>query len=188
MRLSRSRISALSDAELTEEQAELLASYRQGDAVANIFRTFVQAPDALRQLTGWIRYILSKRSSLSHRPREILILRTGFLCRCGYEFAQHVPLGLRAGLTPDEIEAIKKGAGSGWSEAEAALILAADELHADAFVSDATWALLRKHYSERQCMDVVFTVGQYVQISMFLNTFGVQIDEGLASDPDLSAL
>lgn len=185
MKLSQPRISALSDAEMTDEQIELLASYRQGDEVANIFRTFAQAPDALRQLTGWIRYILSKRSSLTHRPREILILRTGFLCRCGYEFAQHVPLGLRAGLSPEEIEAIKHGA-AGWSDAEAVLIRAADELHADAFISSATWDVLRRHYSDRQCMDIVFTVGQYVQISMFLNTFGVQIDEGLASDPDLS--
>ena len=34
-------------------------------------------------------------------------------------------------------------------------------------------------------MDVVFTAGQYTQVSMFLNTFGVQLDEGQALDPDL---
>ena len=36
-------------------------------------------------------------------------------------------------------------------------------------------------------MDVVFTVGQYTQVSMFLNTFGVQLDEGQTLDPDLRA-
>jgi hypothetical protein len=34
-------------------------------------------------------------------------------------------------------------------------------------------------------MDVVFTVAQYTQVSMLLNTFGVQLEEGLALDPDL---
>ena len=27
-------------------------------------------------------------------------------------------------------------------------------------------------------MDVVFTAGQYTQVSMFLNTFGVQLEPG----------
>ena len=36
-----------------------------------------------------------------------------------------------------------------------------------------------------QKMDVVFTSGQYTQVSMMLNTFGVQLDEGQTLDPDL---
>ena len=31
----------------------------------------------------------------------------------------------------------------------------------------------------------VFTAGQYTQVSMILNTFGVQLDEGQTLDPDL---
>ena len=42
--------------------------------------------------------------------------------------------------------------------------------------SDATWTELGKHFTQKQCMDVVFTAGQYTQVSMFLNTFGVQLD------------
>ena len=34
-------------------------------------------------------------------------------------------------------------------------------------------------------MDVVFTAGQYTQVSMILNTFGVQLDEGQTLDSDL---
>jgi hypothetical protein len=36
-------------------------------------------------------------------------------------------------------------------------------------------------------MDLVFTVGQYTQVSMILNSFGVQLDEGQSLDPDLRA-
>ena len=46
-------------------------------------------------------------------------------------------------------------------------------------------AELARHFDEKQRMDVVFTVGQYTQVSMFLNTFGVQLDAGQTLDPDL---
>ena len=67
------------------------------------------------------------------------------------------------------------------------MIRASDELHADQFITDETWAALAEHFDEKQRMDVVFTVGQYTQVSMMLNSFGVQLDEGLTLDPDLAA-
>jgi alkylhydroperoxidase family enzyme len=184
MRLSKPRIAPLSDAELTPEQAEALEAFRPGP-VLNIFRTLVHAPKALSRFNTWGGYILSRRNDLPAREREIVILRTGFLCKSGYEWTQHTRIGLQSGLTEDEIARIKAGAEAGWSPADAVLIRASDELHADQFITDATWAELRAHFSEKQCMDVVFTAAQYTQVSMFLNTFGVQLDEGQTLDPDL---
>jgi len=37
-------------------------------------------------------------------------------------------------------------------------------------------------------MDVVFTTGQYTQVSMILNTFGVQLDAGQTLDPELKGV
>ena len=184
MRLSKPRIAPLSDAELNPEQAEALEAFRPGP-VLNIFRTLAHAPKALSRFNTWGGYILSRRNDLPAREREIVILRTGFLCKSGYEFTQHTRIGLQAGLSGDEISRIKDGAEAGWSPADAALIRACDELHADQFITDPTWADLGRHFSEKQCMDVVFTAAQYTQVSMFLNTFGVQLDEGQTLDPDL---
>ena len=184
MRLTKPRYAPLSDAELTPEQAEALEPMRPGP-VLNIFRTLARAPKALSRFNAWGGYVLSRRNELPAREREIVILRTGYLCKSGYEFTQHTRIGLQAGLTAEEISNIKKGAGAGWSAADAALIKASDELHADQFVTDATWAELSAHFTPKQCMDAVFTVGQYTQVSMFLNTFGVQLDEGQTLDPDL---
>lgn len=72
-----------------------------------------------------------------------------------------------------------------WSDADRALLAACDDLHARQFISNETWSALAAHFSERQCMDVVFTAGQYTQVCMMLNTFGVQLDEGQTLDPDL---
>ena len=97
-----------------------------------------------------------------------------------------MPIGQRAGLTDDEIARIKHGADApGWSAADAALIRATDDLHRDQFISEATWAELAQHFQRKQRMDVVFTAGQYTQVSMILNTFGVQLDAGQTLDPDL---
>jgi len=131
-------------------------------------------------------YILSDANSLSARDRELVILRTGFNWRSGYEWAQHVRIGLDCGLTASEIERIKAGPEAPeWHVSDRALLQATDELTSDAFISDATWAALG-HYSEKQRMDLVMTVAQYTQVSMMLNTFGVQLDEDLTLDPDLS--
>jgi 4-carboxymuconolactone decarboxylase len=67
----------------------------------------------------------------------------------------------------------------GWAPFDATLLRATDELHKDAFISDATWAALSQRYNTQQLMDVVFTVGQYNLVSMALNTFGVQLDKGV---------
>jgi alkylhydroperoxidase family enzyme len=183
MRLKTPRIQPLKDGEFSDEQKELLAP--MGGRVVNIFRTLVREPKAFKGFLGWGNYVLSRRNGLPEREREIVILRVGYLCKSGYEWTQHHVIGKRAGLSDEEIERIKKGAGAGWSAADSALIKASDELHNDQFISDATWSALKAHFSEKQCMDVVFTVGQYTQVSMILNTFGVQLDEGQTLDPDL---
>jgi 4-carboxymuconolactone decarboxylase len=186
MRLNAPRIAPLTDAEMDEDQKELVKP--MGERVLNIFRTLLRAPKAMRGFMGWGNYVLSRRNDLPAREREIVILRIGFLCKSGYEWTQHVAIGRREGLTADEIAAIKVGAGApNWSEADAALIRASDELHTGQFICDATWAALGKSFTQKQQMDVVFTAGQYTQVSMMLNTFGVQLDEGLTLDPDLRA-
>jgi len=60
-----------------------------------------------------------------------------------------------------------------------AVMTAVDELHNDAFISDATWAQLMKKYDNKQVMDLIFTVGQYNMLSMALNSMGVQLDDGV---------
>ncbi|HEV2652186.1 MAG TPA: carboxymuconolactone decarboxylase family protein, partial [Rhizomicrobium sp.] len=108
MRLSHARVAPLSDAEMSDEQKEALKPF--GNRVLNIFRTLVRDPKALVRFNEWGGYILSRRNGLPAREREIVILRTGFLCRSGYEWTQHVAIGKREGLTDDEIARIKKGA------------------------------------------------------------------------------
>ncbi len=185
MRLNAARIAPLAEADMAPELLALLGPRFKAIPVLNIFRTLAHAPKAFKRFMAWGGYIPSDANSLSPRDRELVILRAGFNWKSGYEWAQHVRIGLDCGLTEAEITRIKRGPGAAeWSDSDRALLIATDELTADAFVSDAAWAALGE-FSEKQRMDLVMTVAQYTQVSMMLNTFGVQLDEDLKLDPDL---
>lgn len=178
MRLSTPRIPPLPQAEWTDEVRGLLPSDR---SPLNIFTTLVRHPRLFKRWSVFGGYVLS-RSSLPARERELLILRTGYRCNSGYEFHQHTRIGLEAGLTQDEIKRLTQPL-SGWSDADTALLQAADELHDDQFISDGTWAKLRERWDEKQLIDILFAVGQYTLVSMVLNTLGVQTEDGSKGFP-----
>ena len=194
MRLNAPRIEPVDLDRLDADQRAALAPFLDTDVgrvgggrVLNIFRTLAHAPRALTAFLGWGSYILSKRNTLSARDRELVILRTGYMCRSGYEWTQHKRIGLECELTETEIERIKAGPDSdGWSAIDRAMLRAVDELVADHFVTDATWAALAP-LGDKGRMDLVFTVGQYTQVSMILNSFGIQVEAGWEVDRDLKA-
>ena len=147
--------------------------------VVNALAILMRYPALAKAFLTFNRHLLFN-SSLSDRIRELLILRIAWLRRAEYEWAQHVLLAQKAGLGKEEIEAVKEGPRCAvWKPLDAALLRAVDELHADAFVTDATWDALGAHLDQRQLMDLVFTVGAYDLLAMAFNTFGLELDPGL---------
>jgi len=181
MRLSEPRIPPLPEAEWSAEQREMLTRTVPPAEALNIFRTLIRHPNLCRRWLSFGHQILFK-SSLPPREREIVILRIGHLCNADYEFHHHIVIGKQAGLTDEDIQAVREGpAASHWDHFQRTLIRAVDELHNDAFISQATWDALGARYSTTQMIDLVFTVGQYTMVSMALNSFGVQLEGGSAS-------
>jgi alkylhydroperoxidase family enzyme len=117
-------------------------------------------------------------SSLVPRQRELVILRTAVNCRAGYEWDHHVVRGRDAGLTTEEIARIKLGADAiDWQPADALLIQAADECHADNKIGDAVLEKLSTHFDKRQILDVIATVGMYITLAVMINTFDVTMEQ-----------
>lgn len=144
----------------------------------NIFGTLAHHPDMLRRWLVFAAHVLSK-NTLPERDRELLILRTGWNCRSRYEFSQHVQIGLRCGITAAEIEQVKAGPDGTWGAHDRLLLVAADELHERSTLESGTWSALAAHYSTEQMLDLVATVGNYHLVAMFLNSTGVQLDDGV---------
>src|SRR5438093_5519002 len=121
MRLTEPRIPPIADDKsLGAEAREVLARASLGPAV-NIFRTLAHHPKLFKRWLVFANHVLFK-SSLAPRERELVILRTGWLCRAEYEWGQHVIIGRASGLSDAEIERITQGpAAPGWGPFDAAL-------------------------------------------------------------------
>lgn len=179
MRMSEPRVAPLAPEEWDEKARDVMAPFVEQGRAYNIFTTLAHHPDLMRRWLVFANHVLGK-STLGIRERELVILRIGYLCRAGYEWGQHVEIARRAGMSDDEIRAAQTGPETpGLAELDRLLLAATDELHRDAHISDATWNGLSEHFTTQQLMDLVFTVGQYNLVSMALNSFGVQLDEGL---------
>ena len=149
----------------------------------NIFTTLVRHPELFK---SWMPFggFLLLGGRLSFEDRELLILRTGFNCRSPYEWGQHVRIAEAGGIARETIDRVAEGPDAGgWQEREALLLRAADELHADARISDATWGALAQQYDEQQLIELPILVGQYHLVAFALNSLGVQPEPGLEPLP-----
>lgn len=176
------RIRPLAEAEMDPRQVELMGQVGLGGPTTNIFSTLVRHPGLFHRWLPFGGKLLAGK--LPARDRELLILRTGWLCRSEYEWAQHAALSRSIGMTEAEIERTTAGPDAeGWTELEATLLRAADELHADACITDGTWAVLAQSYDELQLIEVPMVVGHYHLVSFALNSLGVPLEDGVSGFP-----
>ena len=167
----------------TAAEAAILLPRERNGAVLGVWSTCANAPSLCNAWLEFTDYLL-RESSLPIRDRELLILRIGYLNQGAYEWAAHRGLALSAGIEEQELKDITIGSSAdSWSEWDSALLKAAEELNEKALVSDETWATLTQRYDKRQMMEVVFTVGQYNLVAMYLNSLGVQFEEGWVGFP-----
>jgi AhpD family alkylhydroperoxidase len=128
---------------------------------------------------AWLRFAgrLMPRGKLPRTDTELVILRVSVNTGCDYEWGHHTVIGERTGLTPAQIARVGEGPDAeGWSEHERSVLRAVDELAADDFVSDATWAALSTRYDERQLIELCMLAGHYTMLAGALNSLGVQPD------------
>ncbi|BBZ29647.1 carboxymuconolactone decarboxylase [Mycolicibacterium madagascariense] len=144
---------------------------RNPTGAGNAISTFVNHPDLTRSYLAFSFYLLM-RSTLPPRLRELAILRVAHLTSCAYESDEHEEIGRQAGLTDDDIDALRRGTAA--DDFDAAVLTAVDELVEDTRMSDRSWTALGERMDTRQLMDFVFTVGGYHLLAMALNTFGVE--------------
>lgn len=143
----------------------------------NIFRMMAHAETCVRPLIGLGTSILG-RQQLSAKLRELAILRVASLSRAIYEWTQHVPIAIAVGATEAQVKALEAGdaAASCFDEGEKLVLRFTDELVRDVRVSDASFALARDRFSEREIIELVLAVGYYMMIARLLETTAVDLE------------
>ena len=158
------------------------AKPRQARHVSNILGVFCWHPALAKSFFTFNNHLFA--STLTARDRELATVRVACLRRGEYEWSQHVAMARVAGVTEAEIEATSVGPDAPvWSERDATLLRAVDELVNDRYLGDETWKQVAKYLDRKQVMDLVFTVGAYDMLAMAMNTFGLQLDPDQAGFP-----
>ncbi|AMO70604.1 carboxymuconolactone decarboxylase family protein [Sphingorhabdus sp. M41] len=180
------RINHVPREEWTDDTREVFAFWGEPNAweegsKTNIMNVMGNHPDLGKAYNIWGKHLLMG-NTLSSRILEIIILRVAVKAKSAYEWHNHVGYGMNAGLSLEEIEAIRDyPEGGEWSEVEKAVLDAVEELTSGGNLSDRTWDVLASHFDTKQMMDLVFTIGHYVMTSWALSAFGVEIEGG--ADP-----
>ena len=144
------------------------------------FNAFLYSPELGE---AQLSYLSTERDAtkLTNRVREVVILTVGAVFESAYEVYAHRAVAAKAGLTPEDIEALATGRDPG-----ADTKLSQDELIAQRFVR----AVAREHrvpkelyaeawkvFGHRCLVDMLHLAGLYMTVSTILNAFEVPVPE-----------
>lgn len=151
--------------------------------VPNIERLWAHHPDLVAGQRSYQAHWV-QGSQLPRRDQELAILRVAWLCRCEYEFGQHVRLSRRHGVDEEDTVRVLAGpAAAGWSDCERLLLEAVDELLDSSTISDRVWDGLAQQYSAPQLLDFLSVVGRYWTVAVVANSVRLPREDGTPGFP-----
>jgi alkylhydroperoxidase family enzyme len=158
------------------ELAESIAKIKgaRGGRLINIYRLMLHSPmlaNAWFDLNQAVRY----GTEIDGQSREIAVIRVAILNNVDYVQRAHGPAyALKEGLTPDQVNAIANWQASNlFSEPQRALLAYTDAMTREIDVPDGVFAELRKHFSERQAVELSMLIGAYNMLTRFLKALKV---------------
>jgi len=181
------KLSSMARAASTEvEGQEGARGWNENTPLPSMLMTVAHHPDLMDPFLDFSA-VIAQKGALSRRDSELLALRAAWNCKSDFEWGHHLEYALEAGFSREQIARIPVGpSAEGWSASERALLEAADELHERQQVSDEVWAKLAAEYSDKQLVEILFVVGQYTMLSMFVNSSGVELEPGYEPLPSMT--
>lgn len=159
------------------ELAGLIAAIKaeRGGRLANLYRALLNSPAVAE---GWLKLFTAVRqkAKLAGRCRELAILRVALLNGADYEYRAHVPFALKDGVTQGQIDALPEWQGSkSFDDRERAVLAYTDCVTREIRVPDSVFAQARRHFDDRELVELTATVAGYNLVSRFL--VAMQIDQ-----------
>jgi alkylhydroperoxidase family enzyme len=127
---------------------------------------------------GWLGFLTAIRQqcSLSADIREAVILRIAIINQAPYEFAQHVPYALKAGISQEQIDAIKAGSITTSAPRLDAALAYASESTTHIRITSACFEKVRTHFNNTEIVELTATIGAYNMVSRFLEALEIDHD------------
>jgi alkylhydroperoxidase family enzyme len=158
--------------ELSESIAKIKGA--RGGRLINIYRLMLHSPmlaNAWFELNQAVRY----GTEIDGQCRELAVIRVAILNGVEYVQRAHGPAyALKEGLTPEHVAEIADWRASKlFTDPQRALLAYVDAMTRDIDVTDAVFAELRKHFSERQTVELSMLIGAYNMLTRFLKALKV---------------
>ncbi len=149
------------------------------ERATNLLRTLARHPPALHGLGPLAAYL--RQRSLAPAVDQLLMgLRAAWLCRSEALWAELAAEARGFGLGDADLRRVAEGPGAGWGAWDRLMLRAADELHRDSFLGDASWDELATRYNAAQIIDAIFGGAEYVLLATLANSLGVRPDDRFA--------
>jgi alkylhydroperoxidase family enzyme len=125
---------------------------------------------------GWLRLGTAVRykGELDDATRELAICLVARTTGAEYEWRAHRRIAIDQGFSEAAVDAILDWRNGEFNPPQRAALALAEELTRNVSVGDATFDAVRPHFSPRQIVELVTTVGYYNMVARFL--VGLQID------------
>jgi alkylhydroperoxidase family enzyme len=164
-------------ATLSPETSEYLAKMPP----LNIFRMLAGGEGLLRAFVRFGNHLLYK-TALDPVLREIAIVRVGVLSNASYEVHQHDAISRSIGMSEELIQATRAGAEDpAFDDVQRLVVRYTDDVVANVRASDETFDALAARLSVQEMQELTVTIGFYMAVSRYLETFGVDIED--SADP-----
>ena len=144
----------------------------------HIFATLARHHDLFWRWIGFGGALLVT-GTLPPRLREVVIMRTAYRFDGRYEWAQHIELAEREGVTPEELVALGGDLDRGgveWSPLERAALAGVDETADDGAVSDGTWSMLAGELDDTELIELLMLIAHYMMLSSVLRSLRVPLE------------
>jgi len=144
----------------------------------NLFRMLAHAETTGKRVLSLGNALLSQLE-LQPKFRELAILQVAHESRADYEWVQHVPLALSAGVTQVQIEAIEQGSllGGLFTGREQQVLHFTKEVYWDRTISDEDFAGITRAFTPREIVELVLTIGYYTMLARFMKVLAIDIDD-----------
>jgi alkylhydroperoxidase family enzyme len=147
-------------------------------APRNISRALANSPKLGGLARGLANYF-QEDSRLDPRLRELAIIQVGYSTRSRYEYAHHVAIGLKVGVSEDDIRGVAEesaGRPTALDPVAKAVLRAAREMTLDIAMSERTFAELRPAFDDGQLVDLVYGIGLYNAVVRILASFEIDLE------------
>ena len=108
--------------------------------------------------------------------RELVILRGAQLMRSEYEWAQHLPMARKAGVSEAQIKELSSWKTSSRFDEREKAALALGEAVTQGHVSDDVYRLAKKHFDDHDYVEVALVAAFYAMVGRMLDAMAVQLE------------